>query len=173
MKIDFNYRLIQLANNKGTALVDADDFEELSKYKWYRQNGAGYACRGASVKEKKNGSTSNIFMHRHIMNAKKGTCVDHKDGAKLDNRRVNLRFLSNMENARNSGPCKTNNSGHRGIVWNDLCNKWQARIMHKRKSYHLGLFDNINDAIQCRKEGEKRFGWEPAINTKGKKQYDI
>lgn len=29
---DFNYRIIQLANNKGTVLVDAEDYEEINSY---------------------------------------------------------------------------------------------------------------------------------------------
>ena len=48
MKNDFNYRIIQLANNKGTALVDAEDYEEINKYSWMNSN--GYASRNTLMK---------------------------------------------------------------------------------------------------------------------------
>jgi len=63
------------------AIVDAADYEWLSRYRWFLC-GAGYAARHAPGKT--------ILMHREIMQAPAGMVVDHINGNRLDNRRCNL-----------------------------------------------------------------------------------
>lgn len=48
-------------------------------------------------------------------------------------------------------------SGVKGVGWDKTRNRWRAYIMFKRKSYHLGYFKNKEDAIEVRKEAEKRL----------------
>ena len=49
---------------------------------------------------------------------------------------------------------KNNTSGVKGVTWCKSRRKWVAQIMFKRKHYHLGRFDNIEDAIKARKKAE-------------------
>ncbi len=67
---------IELSQGK-YALVDAEDFEELSRFKWSFDR---YALRRPTL----NGKTSAVYMHRKIMNAPPGTEVDHIDLDKVE-----------------------------------------------------------------------------------------
>lgn len=41
-----------------------------------------------------------------------------------------------------------------GVCWSNTANKWRAYINLEGKQKHLGYFDNIEDAIQARKDAE-------------------
>lgn len=44
-----------------------------------------------------------------------------------------------------------------GVCWNASNNKWKAYISIEGKQKHLGYFDNIEDAIQARKDAEESY----------------
>lgn len=50
---------------------------------------------------------------------------------------------------------KNNTSGCTGVSWNTRLKKWRAYINFKRKQYHLGNYNDLDTAIQARKEAEK------------------
>lgn len=98
-------------------------------------------------------------LHRVLTNCPDNLEVDHINGDKLDNRRENLRICTRSENARNKGLTKNNKSGVAGVSWDEARNKWMASIKLNKKSYNLGRFDKIEDAIRIRKDSEqKMFG---------------
>ena len=76
--------------------------------------------------------------------------IDHINGVRDDNRIVNLRDAPPTVNGRNIGKKKNNTSGHNGIYWCKLTNKWCASIKVNYKCRNLGRFENINDAIAAR-----------------------
>lgn len=163
---EFDYRIIQLINNKGTVLVDAEDYEELNKYKW-RLSTRGYASRSGKRDERLNGAPQTVMMHRQIMgliNIHWSTQIDHIYGKKLDNRKSKLRICNHSENQRNSGFYKNSKSGIRGVSWAKTVKKWVAQISHNKKVICLGYFTDKDDAIKARKEGEIRMGWLPVTN---------
>lgn len=41
-----------------------------------------------------------------------------------------------------------------GVCWSNTANKWRAYINLEGKQKHLGYFDDIEDAIQARKDAE-------------------
>jgi len=54
-----------------------------------------------------------------------------------------------------------NKSGVVGVNWDKSRNKWQASIRYQGKKYNLGRFDDIQDAIDSRKNAEiEMFGHE-------------
>lgn len=85
--------------------------------------------------------------------------TDHINGIRDDNRLINLRSVTQAENARNQARSKTNKSGVTGVRW--FCSKWYARISFNGKEEHLGLFDNKEEAIAARKAAEARLGFHP------------
>jgi hypothetical protein len=98
---------IPLTQSK-VALVDDEDYEELSKYSWCAnrdcKNGNFYARRHANTPSKKEA------MHRQILglSPSNGRCVDHIDGNGLNNQRSNLRVVARSENLHNRGKQSNN-----------------------------------------------------------------
>jgi hypothetical protein len=129
-------RKIKLTQNK-YALVDNEDFEELSKYKWSAGKNWNkyYAFRQSSKNE---GKRVIILMHRQILETPVGFHTDHKDGNGLNNQRKNLRIATASQNARNRGKPRTNKSGFKGVSWCNTNKKWYSRIKINQKSISLG-----------------------------------
>lgn len=104
------------------AIVDASDFEWLSKYEWSLHTG-GYAQRRVGSRR--------IYMHAAIA----GPHHDHRNGNRLDNRRSNLRPATKSQNAANSRMRSDNRSGYRGVSFHPASGLWRARVC-ERTTYH-------------------------------------
>lgn len=87
--------------------------------------------------------------------------VDHINGNRSDNRWVNLRQVSNLENARNRSASRNNKSGVTGVYWDKQRSKWRARIKVGEKKIELGAFSDIREAERARKNAEVNFGFHP------------
>jgi hypothetical protein len=77
------------------AIVDDDDFEELSKFKWYINENVDhtkqYAMRSKLSKESNELTGTKVYMHRSVLKIHdKNVTVKHKNGNTLDNRKENL-----------------------------------------------------------------------------------
>lgn len=159
--------IILYTSNREEILVDEEDFEHIRKYKWCVSK-TGYAV--ANIKKKV------TKLHRFILNIKdQNIIIDHKNRNKLDNRKSNLRICTAWENCTNSsntkgkelplGISKTQNG------------KYRARIMVHRKEINLGRFEKLEDAVEARLEGEKkyfngfRYSHNPRIEINIEKSY--
>jgi len=145
------------------ALVDDEDFEKLSKHKWfaYPHGKTFYAMRVIN----KNGKSHKIRMHREIMNVQKGFEIDHKDRNGWNNQKSNLRICTKEENNRNRGLQKNNKSGVPGVWWRKEMKKWRVFIRSHGKLIHLGHFDSKDEAIKVRLEATKKHHKEYAYNN--------
>jgi hypothetical protein len=92
--------------------------------------------------------------------------VDHIDGDKLNNRSTNLRICTTAQNCANRGPRSDNSSGTPGVKFDKAKGKWASGIGVNRSYVHLGYFNNINDAINARKEAEIKYHGDFAHNSK-------
>ena len=105
-------------------------------------------------------------LHAFLVSAPKGMHVDHINGDKLDNRRsVNLRVATHQENQVNRHKLNKNNtSGIRGVSFCPRLsprNPWRVQITVNRKNLHIGLFATVEDAIEARKNAERKHYEEP------------
>lgn len=130
---------IQLSNGM-IAIVDDEDFEWASQYKWWCCN--GYAVRHSTGKK-------SIAMHREIAKTPKGMVTDHANGNKLDNRRANLRAATRGQNATNSKLHSNNTSGYRGVTYLKRTNKWRAHISIDGMMVYLGNHDTPEKAANA------------------------
>jgi hypothetical protein len=132
----------------GVAIVDKE-YAWLDQYLW---------CMGTHgyVATYINGKCT--LMH-HVVNTKPktGLVTDHINRNKLDNRLANLRIVSQSINAQNIGKSVNNNSGYNGVSWSKANNKWESYITYNRKRKHLGLFSNLEDAVNARKVAELKY----------------
>jgi len=134
-------RFIPLTKGK-VAIVDAADYEWLSKYKWHavRCGQRFYAYRSRNKRS--------ISMHRIIMGEPKGMVVDHIDGNALNNRRSNLRVCRVSENVYNCRGRK-GSSRYKGVCRLKKLNKWKAEVMLNGRHIHIGCFDDEMEAAKA------------------------
>ena len=78
---------------------------------------------------------------------------DHKNGNTLDNRNENLRKAIHATNMQNKKIYKNNKSGCHGVRQNKNF-KWVAVIRKNTHNYHLGVYENKEDAILARIKAE-------------------
>ncbi len=126
------------------AIVDAADYEQLSKYRWCAlEKGRSWYAKTLN----RNGTI--LSMHRLILNAPKGLFVDHINHNGLDNRKKNLRLCTHLENLRNARPRKGGSSKYKGVCWEKAKKRFRAKIQHNRKGIHLGYFKNEIEAAKA------------------------
>jgi len=132
-------------------LVDSDlDTSSLGAL-YLGSNGYVYYSRWA------NGASQPYLFHRWVVDAPPGSVVDHINGDKLDNRRANLRIVTNQLNQVNRKRLNMNNtSGHRGVRRSNASRKnpWLAQIMVNRRAIYLGLFPTVEAAVAARAAAE-------------------
>jgi hypothetical protein len=134
--------IIQLTQSR-VAIVDDEDYSELSRHKWH-VTGPGYAARKATAEE---GNPKTVYMHREILRPPPGLVSDHVNGDKLDNRRSNLRVATRKQNQRNRKPQRGSKSQYKGVIPHR--HRFQAQIGVDGKHLYLGLFDTEEQAARA------------------------
>ena len=137
-------------NEKCRAIIDLEDVEFCSKYKWCCRN-RGYVITTIDGKKK--------LLHRLLLKVEGKNPIDHINGNPLDNRKSNLRECTVQQNTMNTITCKSNKSGIKGVSFDKSRNKWRAYITLNDKQLYLGRYDAKEEAIEARKQAEiKYFG---------------
>ena len=136
------------------AIIDNLDYERISRHKWCIAS-VGYAVRNIKLS---NGKKSMMLMHREIMNTPKGIQIDHINGDKLDNRKINLRLCTQQQNNRNiTKPRRHNKLGIKGVRFLESRNRFSARIRVNKKEIHLGYFPSMRSAEEAYREAELKY----------------
>jgi len=161
-------KLLPLSQNK-FAIVDPDDYDRLSKYKWCvsKTRHTNYAMRRTKGKRIKGSRVGRkvIMMHRCIMNAPPHLVVDHINHNGLDNRKLNLRLCTRAQNNRNRRPFCLNGSGYKNVSWDKYRKRFLASIRCKGKYYNLGRFKSeIKAARAYDKKARELFGDFACLN---------
>jgi len=123
------------------ALVDDEDYEDLKQFKWYANwcshTKSFYAMRGVKMST---GKWTNELMHRRILGLERGDKrqCDHLDHATLDNRRANIRVVTNQENNQNRRA--------KGYSWIPSIRRYRAQLKVGGVYRHLGYHDTSDEA---------------------------
>jgi hypothetical protein len=117
------------------ATIDAADFGRVSGYRWnvLRRGRVTYAQ-----------AAHGVLMHRLILGLEPGSGqrVDHIDHDGLNNRRENLRLVTQAQNCANQRPRIGTKGGFKGVA--RVGNNWRAevrrRVNGKMERHYLGTF---------------------------------
>jgi hypothetical protein len=102
----------------------------------------GYVVLGIDGHYYKSHRLAWLYSYGHWPNKK----LDHINGARNDNRLINLRLATSAENCRNARISKNNKSGFKGVHWNKASGKWRATCKAGEKPKYLGSFDTAEAA---------------------------
>ena len=161
-------------------LVDDEDYELVSKYRWILEKGrttfyaihssGWYNYKGKTIKR---GVT--IRMHQLILgidprrDGKRSFPVDHIDHNGLNNQKSNIRICeNNIGNAANVRIGKNKIVPYKGVTCkkNNGKNKYCARIRVNGDLIHLGMYPNAIDAARAYDNAAlKYFGEYAYVNT--------
>lgn len=145
------------------AIVDDEDYCRINQYKWFAHNTHGnlwYAERNQSYVNGKR-STTQIKMHRVILNLNDNLLVDHIDGNGLNNQKSNLRIVTMRQNQQNQHRI-SRYSIYPGTTWSKQIGRWVSHIEIDGKTRHLGSFSNELDAATTyRVACVVLFGYDP------------
>jgi hypothetical protein len=155
-------RLIPVGQGK-YAIVDADDYDRLSKYKWQlHSNGrTHYAFRYSSTSGGK--KRQRLWMHNQIIDIPEGSVCDHINHNGLNNRKPNLRSATSSQNSCNRRNSRQTTSRYRGVSRAETSNKWVAQINANGRRIHLGVFDDEVDAAKVYDAAAKKYHGEFAV----------
>jgi hypothetical protein len=138
-------RTIPLTRGK-VALVDDEDFERLSKFKWQalrirqKRGDVWYARRMTSLKD---GPRRAIYMQHEVLNFPDGV-PNHGDFDGLNNQKYNLILGTSAENTQWRRKTVGTLSRFKGVTKNK--GKWMASIKRRGKSTTIGYFADEEDA---------------------------
>ncbi len=125
---------------RGYATIDA-----VNAHRWYL-DGRGYVVRALQLPD---GRWSARKLHRDLLGLKRGDRRqgDHRNHDLLDNRRSNLRIVTNAQNGQNrNGAYRGSTSRHRGVCWAGREAKWRVTACVDGRRFHLGYFDDEQEA---------------------------
>jgi len=148
---------IPLKNKQGVVtytIIDEEDYDKVIEHKWHLTEN-GYV-------ESKIGK-----LHRFIMNAKTGDqFIDHINGNKLDNRKINLRFVSQSQNMQNIRKIEDGaSSKYKGVSLNKKAKTWKCRIICNSKATSFTFKKEDHAAYWYDCLAVELFGAEAKINN--------
>ena len=160
-------KYIALTQDKLT-IVDASDYDWLMKWVW-RYHWTGYAVRTESLGDPsiKFRPRRMIHMHRRIMGEPEGLEIDHINGDRSDNRRVNLRIGTRTQNVQNSKKqSQPTSSKYKGVSWSEAHGHWRSTIKLNGKAHYVGQFDSEVEAAKAYNlKAKELFGQWAKINS--------
>ena len=123
------------------AVVDEDDFLKI-QHLIFCKGSHGYAVK---TNDRKNPR----LLHKIIFTTPKNKFIDHINNNKLDNRKINIRFVTRSENNRNV-------ANKRGTFFHKKTGKWWAMTRIDKKLKYIGCsYQNEEEAHQAYVEFSK------------------
>ena len=142
-------------------IIDDDDYEMVSKYKWYARKCGNILYASRCIK--RNGVKTTLPLHCAILGYKQGYIIDHINGNGLDNRKENLRHLTIRQNAQNRHTEKS--SKFPGVFWDSRAKKWRSMIKINGDKKYLGSYADEKEAFNAYCSASLLFAGEKVIET--------
>jgi HNH endonuclease len=144
------------------AIVDDDDFDRLSQWKWFALSSGGGRFFYAARRDYSTNET--VLMHRQIAQPPQGALVDHFDRNTLNNSRKNLRVCTRGQNRSNSLP--SSSTGLKGVTFGERGHGYYCQITHQSRRIHLGWFKDKFEAASAYDKAAIEFHGPFALTNK-------
>lgn len=69
----------------------------------------------------------------------------------------NCRWADSLTQSRNKRPRLNSKTGVSGVSWDKKLSKWKSRIKVNKKEINLGVFVELDKAIQVRQKAEREY----------------
>jgi hypothetical protein len=119
-------------------VVDTADVAMVDAFLYWYMTGAGYvyAMRG----------TKFVWLTAILLAKRPGFVIDHVNRYPPDNRRENLRYVTQADNAANTIVRRHSKSRVKGVRFHRRSGLWQARIAVRGKTVGLGYYHELVEA---------------------------
>jgi len=165
LRFGYPFRRIPLTQGK-FAIVDPEDYERLSKYKWHAHKAPHTYYAVHSLTNGKKLPRKNAQMHNLIIKTPPGMFIDHINHNGLDNRKANLRPATFTQNVWHRKKFKRpSRSRYKGVDWVKEQMKWRARIRVNGKRIYLGSFTNEISAANAYDNAAKKYHRDFAVTN--------
>lgn len=148
IEIDGDIAKIYFFNTDRYAIIDAEDVDKIKDYCWVDNPKKYYPSTFINGKQ--------VHLHKLIMpNNDKGFVTDHINRQPLDNRKCNLRIVTQCVNMQNIGLTATNTSGYKNISYLTTRNVYVVTIERNHKKHYVGSYRDLETAVQKLEEYKK------------------
>lgn len=158
-RIEGDVAFIALANRQGETIaeckVDAADLDSVLgfPYRWAAVGTNGSTRLRPAAPSVRDGKLTTVYLYRFILCPPDGYVVDHINGDTLDNRRINLRVVTDLVNHQNNhGARRHSRSGVRNCLFRPEQGKYVVRFRVDGKYKCFGRFSDIREADQLAQE---------------------
>lgn len=158
---------MEIKLKRGTVLIDDEDWDRLKSYKWYINKYTKAVVSPFAFL----GDPSTVNMARKIMNPPKNLVIDHINGNRLDNRKKNLRIVSQQRNTWNRKAHKK--SKYKGATKFSKTGKWLSEISIFRNCIHLGIYENAEEAAKAYDKAARFVYEETYVRPNFKQEFEI
>ena len=122
----------------------------VKEYAGNREGRQYWLCQGDC------GNTTEVWQSNLLSGHTKSCGCRQKESYRKNLKLIDGTSVTQIEKRRNT-PIKSNTSGYTGVYWKSKTQMWSAQITFKGKTYYLGSFSDITDAVKARKRGEEKL----------------
>ena len=148
-------------NGRLETLIDTKDLDKVKGIKgtwcaqWSRCTKSFYVFNSVQIDNVR----KRTLLHRFITDPNSELVVDHINHDTLDNRRTNLRNVTQAQNAQNrKGASRSNKStGVIGVIKGKKHKKYQVLIRYAGKARYVGSYSDLDDARKASETARARF----------------
>ena len=129
------------------AVIDDDDEERVRQHRW-RPLVQGRTAYAIARLPRLRGRQRTLYMHRLVVEAKRGERVEHRDCDGLNNTRANLDVRSLLRAGRRL-PAGVRLSTYQGVAWDAESGRWEVLLGPPGASVRIGLFSTEEETARA------------------------
>ena len=148
IEVEGDIAKIYFFNSDRYAIIDSEDVDKVKEYCWLDNPKKYYPRTTINGKQ--------VELHRLIKpNNDRRFVTDHINRNPLDNRKCNLRIVTQCVNCQNTDKPITNTSGYKNISYLTTRNVYVVCFSKDHKYYYVGSYRDLETAVKKLEEYKK------------------